>query len=248
MRGDWGTPRGLRAQQTNSRAAGGTTNFRRAEPNRRTRNQYKKSTPSADVITAGRSAQNDPSRQNQPAKNQTDGRRAKQIRRAIKNTGEIPTEGHQSQTNPLQQRTAIKIQSSDHRITKTIQHHPIIKPSNTIHFNQPIQSIQPTNHSINQSNQPINQPIQSTNQSTNPINQPTTQTTNHSINQSTKHPITATIKLQLTIQITNKHSTPTFNNKTQHSNHPTSSKTCEQSRKPRRQIKPAFKGCPERSQ
>ena len=87
MRGDGGTLRGLGAQQTNSRAAGRTTNFRRAEPNSRMRNQDKKSTPSANAIAAGGSTQNNPSRQNQPAKKQTDGHRAKRIRRAIKKGG-----------------------------------------------------------------------------------------------------------------------------------------------------------------
>ena len=195
----------------------------------------------------------------QPADQHRTIRRAKTNRRKTRRTAAEPNKSDAPSKIPARyQRKATKakqIRCSNEPPSKS--NHPTIelpKPSNTIQSSNhltpsiSINQSNQSNHSINQSNQPINQPIQSTNQSTNPINQPTTQTTNHSINQSTKHPITATIKLQLTIQITNKHSTPTFNNKTQHSNHPTSSKTCEQSRKPRRQIKPAFKGCPERSQ
>ena len=86
MRGDGGTPRGLRAQQTNSREAGGTTSnpSRQTQPAnaqlKRRRSQHQAPMPlrPADQHRTIRRAKT------KPARNQTNGRRAKQIRRAIK--------------------------------------------------------------------------------------------------------------------------------------------------------------------
>ena len=134
MRGDGGTPRGLRAQQTYSRAAGGTTNYPSRRTHRRTRNQKdNKSTQSADVITAGGSTQHDPSRQNQPAKNQTNGRRAKQIRRAIKKYRR-DTNGRSTKPNKIRcsheppSKLSNTTQSSNHLTPSNHQNHPT--PSN----------------------------------------------------------------------------------------------------------------------
>ena len=101
MRDDRGTQRGLRAQQKNSCEASGTTSNppRQTQPTNAQSKKTKKSTPMplrpADQYKTIRCAKT------KPARNQTDGRRAKQIRRAIKNTGKIPTEGHQIQSKSV---------------------------------------------------------------------------------------------------------------------------------------------------
>ena len=103
MRGNGGTLHGLRAQQTNSCVAGGTTNY----PSRQTQPadaQSKTQGSKEQALMPLRPADQHSTiryAKNKPARNQTDGHRAKQIRRAIKNTGKIPTEGHQIQSKSV---------------------------------------------------------------------------------------------------------------------------------------------------
>ena len=185
MRGDGGTPRGLRAQQTNSREAGGTT----SNPSRQTQ--------PANAQLKRRRSQHQAPMPLRPADQYKTIRRAKTNRRKTRRTAAEPNKSDAPSKIPARyQRKATKakqIRCSNEPPSKS--NHPTIelpKPSNTIQssnhltpsisINQSNQSNQPTTQStnpinqlINRSNQPINQPIQSTNQ---PLKQPIIQSTN----------------------------------------------------------------------
>ena len=172
MRGDGGTPRGLRAQQTNSREAGGTTSNPSCQ------------TQPANAQLKRRRSQHQAPMPLRPADQYKTIRRAKTNRQKTRRTAAEPNKSDapskiparyqrkvdKAKQNPLQSRTAIK----------TIQHHPIIKPSNTIQSPKPSNTIQlsnyltPSNHLTFQHHpniklyNPTNHPIQLTNQTIQP--------------------------------------------------------------------------------